>query len=165
MKLIETDLTCRLDSLPWTSFHTRFVFALGITWVLDAFEVVIVSAVLKPLAKILGFLPWQSSMRVSGFLIGAILGSLVFGYLADKYGRKKLFLISLLFYAGGTFLTGFAQSYEMALHFRIIAGAGVGGVFSAIQSAIYEFVPSRQTGKVVCTITAHWTLDRLMPSF
>ena len=83
MKLIETDLTCRLDSLPWTSFHTRFVFALGITWVLDALEVVIVSAVLKPMAKSLEFLPWQSSMMVSGFLIGAILGSLIFGYLAD----------------------------------------------------------------------------------
>ncbi|MEZ0336686.1 MAG: MFS transporter [Aquificaceae bacterium] len=164
MKLIETDLTCRLDSLPWTSFHTRFVFALGITWVLDAFEVVIVSAVLKPMAKSLEFLPWQSSMMVSGFLIGAILGSLIFGYLADKYGRKKLFLITLLLYAGGTFLTGFAQSFEMALLFRILAGAGLGGEFAAIQSAIDEFVPSRHRGKVDGTITALWNLGSLMAS-
>ncbi|MEJ5339455.1 MAG: MFS transporter [Aquificaceae bacterium] len=164
MKLINTDITCRLDSMPWTGFHTRFVFALGITWVLDAFEVVIVSAVLKPMAKSLQFTPQQSSMMVSGFLLGAILGSLIFGYLADRYGRKKLFLITLLLYAGGTFLTGFASSFEAALLFRITAGAGLGGEFAAIQSAIDEFVPSRHRGKVDGTITALWNLGSLMAS-
>ncbi len=164
MRFIETDITCRLDSLPWTSFHTRFVFALGITWVLDAFEVVIASAVLKPMAKSLQFTPQQSSMMVSGFLLGALLGSLLFGYLADRYGRKKLFLITLLLYAGGTFLTGFAQSFETALFFRILAGAGLGGEFAAIQSAMDEFVPSRHRGKVDGTITALWNLGSLMAS-
>ncbi|MCS6876264.1 MAG: MFS transporter [Aquificaceae bacterium] len=164
MKLIETDLTCRLDSIPWTSFHTRFVLALGITWVLDAFEVVIVSAVLKPMAKTLQFSQWQSSMMVSGFLIGAIIGSILFGYLADKHGRKKLFLITLLLYSGGTFLTGFATNFETALLFRVLAGAGLGGEFAAIQSAIDEFVPSRHRGKVDGTITALWNLGSIMAS-
>ncbi len=164
MKFINTDITCRLDSLPWTGFHTRFVFALGITWVLDAFEVVIVSAVLKPMAKSLEFTPQQSSMMVSGFLLGAILGSLLFGYLADRYGRKRLFLLTLLLYAGGTFLTGFAQNFEMALFFRVLAGAGLGGEFAAIQSAVDEFVPSRHRGKVDGTITALWNLGSLMAS-
>ncbi len=164
MRFIQTDITCRLDSLPWTSFHTRFVLALGITWVLDAFEVVIVSAVLKPMAKSLNFSPEQSSLMVSGFLLGAIIGSLVFGYLADKHGRKKLFLITLLLYSGGTFLTGFASSFEMALFFRLLAGAGLGGEFAAIQSAIDEFVPSRHRGKVDGTITALWNLGSLLAS-
>jgi fucose permease len=96
MRFINTDLTCRLDALPWTGFHTRFVLALGITWVLDAFEVVIVGAVLKPMAEALQFTTQQASLMVSGFLIGAILGSLIFGYLADKFGRKKLFILTLL---------------------------------------------------------------------
>ncbi|MFN3472247.1 MAG: MFS transporter, partial [Aquificaceae bacterium] len=145
-------------------FHTRFVLALGITWVLDAFEVVIVSAVLRPMAKSLDFSPWQSSMMVSGFLFGAILGSFIFGYLADRYGRKKLFLLTLLLYSGGTFLTGFAHSFEMALLFRVLSGAGLGGEFAAIQSAIDEFVPSRHRGKVDGTITALWNLGSLMAS-
>ncbi|MDW8294606.1 MAG: MFS transporter [Aquificaceae bacterium] len=164
MKLIETDITCRLDGLGWSGFHTRFVLALGITWVLDAFEVVIVSAVLKPMAKSLNFTPQQSSLMVSGFLLGAIIGSLLFGYLADKYGRKKLFLLTLLLYSGGTFLTGFANSFESALLFRVLAGAGLGGEFAAIQSAIDEFVPSRHRGKVDGTITALWNLGSLMAS-
>ncbi len=164
MKFLQTDITCRLDALPWTSFHTRFVLALGITWVLDAFEVVIVSAVLKPMANTLGFSPWQASMMVSGFLLGAIVGSLVFGYLADKYGRKKLFLLTLLLYSGGTFLTGFAQNFETALLFRVLAGAGLGGEFAAIQSAVDEFVPARHRGKVDGTITALWNLGSFMAS-
>ncbi|WP_448588239.1 MFS transporter [Thermocrinis sp.] len=164
MRLIKTDLTCRLDSLPWTGFHTRFVSALGITWVLDAFEVVIVSAVLKPMAKQLDLSPQQASLLVSGFLIGAIIGSLIFGYLADKFGRKKLFIITLLLYSGGTFFTGFANSFEFALLCRMVAGAGLGGEFAAIQSAIDEFVPARHRGKVDGTITALWNLGSIMAS-
>jgi MFS family permease len=164
MRFINTDLTCRLDALPWTGFHTRFVLALGITWVLDAFEVVIVSAVLKPMAETLQFTTQQASLMVSGFLIGAILGSLIFGYLADRFGRKKLFILTLFLYAGGTFLTGFANSFESALFFRILAGAGLGGEFVAIQSAIDEFVPARHRGKVDGTITALWNLGSIMAS-
>jgi MFS family permease len=115
--------------------------------VLDAFEVVIVSAVLKPMSLYLGFTPWQSSLMVSGFLLGAILGSLIFGCLVDRYGRKKIFLITLLLYSFGTSLTGFANSFESAFFFRVLAGAGIGGEFSAIHSAIKEFIPSRHRGK------------------
>jgi hypothetical protein len=60
MRFISTDITCRLDSLPWCRFHTMFVLALGITWVLDAFEVVIVSAVLKPMSRALSLTPSES---------------------------------------------------------------------------------------------------------
>ncbi|SNZ14311.1 MFS transporter [Hydrogenobacter hydrogenophilus] len=164
MRFINTDLTCRLDSLPWCRFHTVFVLALGITWVLDAFEIVIVSAVLKPMSLSLGFAPWQSSLMVSGFLLGAILGSLLFGYLADRYGRKKIFLITLLLYSLGTFLTGFANSFETAFFFRVLAGAGIGGEFSAIHSAVDEFIPSRHRGKVDGIISSLWNLGSIMAS-
>lgn len=161
---METDLTARLDSLPWTHFHTKFVLALGITWVLDAFEVVIVSAVLKPMAKSLGLTPSQSSLMTSAFLFGAIFGSLLFGYLADKFGRKSLFLITLLLYSGGTFLTGLSWNFESAFFFRFISGAGLGGEFAAIQSAIDEFIPARHRGKVDGTITALWNLGSTLAS-
>ncbi len=164
MRFIDTDLTCRLDSLPWCRFHTVFVLALGITWVLDAFEVVIVSAVLKPMSLSLGFASWQSSLMVSGFLLGAIFGSLLFGYLADRYGRKKIFLITLLLYSLGTFLTGFANSFESAFFFRVLAGAGIGGEFSAIHSAVDEFIPSRHRGKVDGIISSLWNLGSIMAS-
>ncbi len=164
MKLLQTDITCRLDSLPWSRFHTTFSIALGITWVLDAFEIVIVSAILRPMSISLSFTPEQGSLMVSGFLFGALLGSFLFGYLADKYGRKRLFILTLLLYSLGTFFTGFSNSFELAFFLRVVAGAGIGGEFAAIHSAIDEFIPSRHRGKVDGLISALWNLGSVLAS-
>lgn len=161
---IKTDITYRLDHMPWTGFHTKFVLALGITWILDAFEVVLVSVVLKSMAKSLDISVVQSSWLVSSFLVGALVGALIFGYLADKYGRKKMFFITLLLYSLGTFLTGFANNFEIAVFFRFLTGMGLGGEFSAIHSAIDEFVPPRYRGRVDGFITSSWNLGSIMAS-
>ncbi len=165
MKFIETDIPSRLDSLPWTRKHTLFLITLGITWILDAFEVVIVGNVLKAMSSSLELNRLQSSMMVSGFLIGAIIGSFLFGYLADRYGRKKVFIITLLLYSGGTFLTGLAFDFYSAFLLRIVAGMGIGGEFAAIHSAIDEFIPSRHRGKVDGFIVASWNAGSLLASF
>ncbi len=164
MRFIETDITCRLDSLPWSGFHTRFLLALGITWVLDAFEVVIVGTVLGSMTRSLGLTPLEGSLVISGFLIGAICGSFLFGYLADRYGRKKVFIITLLLYSLGTFLTGFAWDFYSAFALRIVAGAGIGGEFAAIHSAIDEFIPARHRGKVDGLVVASWNIGSILAS-
>ncbi|NPA41298.1 MAG: MFS transporter [Aquificae bacterium] len=164
MRLIETDITCRLDALPWSRFHTKFLLALGITWVLDAFEVVIVGNVLGSMTKSLNLSPFEGSLVISGFLIGAIGGSFLFGYLADRYGRKKVFLITLLLYSLGTFLTGFAWDFYSAFALRVIAGAGIGGEFAAIHSAIDEFIPARHRGKVDGLVVASWNIGSILAS-
>ena len=164
MRKVETDITVRLDSLPWTRFHTRFLIALGITWILDAFEVVIVGNVLGSMSGSLKLSPVQSSLLVSGFLIGAIAGSFIFGYLADRYGRKKIFLVTLLTYSLGTFFTGFSWDFYSAFALRVVAGAGIGGEFAAIHSAIDEFIPSRHRGKVDGLIVASWNVGSIMAS-
>jgi MFS family permease len=164
LKYIKTDITCRLDNLTWTPFHTKFVLALGITWILDAFEVVIVSVVLKSMAKSLNLSAFESSWLVSSFLIGAFVGAFIFGYLADKYGRKKIFFITLFLYSVGTFLTGFANTFEIAILFRFITGVGLGGEFSAIHSAIDEFIPSKYRGRVDGFITSSWNLGSILAS-
>ncbi|MCX7738777.1 MAG: MFS transporter [Hydrogenothermaceae bacterium] len=164
MKRIKTDITSRIDNLPWTPFHTKFVAALGITWVLDAFEVVIVSVVLKSMSKSLELSTFQSSWIVSSFLVGALIGALLFGYLADKYGRKKIFFITLLLYSLGTFFTGFANSFEVVLLFRFLTGMGLGGEFSAIHSAIDEFIPSKYRGRVDGLVTSSWNLGSVLAS-
>ena len=165
MKFIETDIPARLDSLPWTRKHTLFLVTLGITWILDAFEIVIVGNVLKAMAVSLDLNRIQSSLMVSGFLVGAILGSFLFGYLADRYGRKKVFIVTLLLYSGGTFLTGLAFDFYSAFLLRIVAGMGIGGEFAAIHSAIDEFIPSRHRGKVDGFIVASWNAGSLLASF
>ncbi len=164
MRSVETDIPARLDSLPWSRFHTRFLIALGVTWILDAFEVVIVGNVLGSMTKSLNLSPLQGSLVISGFLVGAIIGSFLFGYLADRYGRKKVFLLTLLLYSLGTFLTGFAWDFYSAFLLRVIAGAGIGGEFAAIHSAIDEFVPARHRGKVDGFIVASWNVGSILAS-
>jgi MFS family permease len=165
MRYIKTDIPKRLDELPWSRFHTTFLLALGITWVLDAFEIVIVGNVLSLMSESLGLSELQSSLMVSGFLIGAIIGSLIFGYLSDRFGRKKIFIVTLLLYSLGTFMTGFAWDFYSAFVLRLIAGAGIGGEFAAIHSAIDEFVPARHRGKVDGFIVASWNIGSLLASF
>ncbi|RLJ71190.1 putative MFS family arabinose efflux permease [Hydrogenivirga caldilitoris] len=164
MRLIETDITCRLDALPWSWFHTKFLLALGITWVLDAFEVVIVGNVLGSMTESLNLNPFQASLVISGFLAGAIIGSFLFGYLADRFGRKRVFLITLFLYSFGTFLTGFAWDFYSAFFLRVLAGAGIGGEFAAIHSAIDEFIPARHRGKVDGFVVASWNIGSLLAS-
>ncbi len=164
MRYVETDIPSRLDTIPWSGFHTRFLFALGIVWVLDAFEVVIVGNVLKSMIDDLGLSNLQASLVVSGFLLGAIAGSFLFGYLADRLGRKRVFIITLLLYSLGTFLTGFAWDFWSVFVLRLLAGAGIGGEFAAIHSAIEEFVPARHRGKVDGFVVASWNLGSILAS-
>ncbi len=101
---------------------------------LDAFEVVIVGNVLGNMTSSLSLSPFEGSLVISGFLIGAVGGSFLFSYLADKYGGKKVFLITLLMYSLGTFLMGFAWDFYSTFFLRIVAGASIGGEFAAIHA-------------------------------
>src|SRR3989337_3252319 len=95
-KEIKSDVGPRLDRLPWSGWHTKVVFALGFAWLLDSLEASIIGSVLGILKKLWQFTPLQGSLTVSVWLIGIMVGAVVFGYLADKYGRKPMFIITLV---------------------------------------------------------------------
>lgn len=156
---ITTQIPARLDRLPWSRFHWRVVIALGVTWILDGLEVTIkgsISAVLRE----------PGSLNLSGvdigsiasfYLTGAVLGALVFGRLTDSYGRKKLFFITLGVYLGGALLTAFAWNFWSFAAFRFITGAGIGGEYAAINSAIDELIPARMRGRIDLIINgSYW---------
>ena len=105
--IIETDVPARLDRLPWTRFHTLVVVALGITWVLDGLEVTIAGSIAGALedSPVLRFTPRQVGFAASCYLIGGVSGALLFGYLTDRLGRRKLFFITLILYLSATAAT------------------------------------------------------------
>ncbi|HEX2151673.1 MAG TPA: MFS transporter [Stellaceae bacterium] len=147
--IIETDVPARLDRLPWLRFHTLVAVALGITWVLDGLEVTIAGSIAVALKEspVLQFTEAEIGLTSSAYLAGAVIGALLFGYLTDRFGRRKLFFITLGVYLTATAATAFAWDLWSFALFRALTGAGIGGEYAAINSAIQELIPARYRGR------------------
>ena len=159
-KPIKTLIPARLDRLPWTRFHTWIVLALGVTWILDGLEVTLKGAISGVLQEP-GTLHLTSSeigLIASAYLAGAVLGSLVFGYLTDRYGRRLFFFVTLVTYLIGGLLTAFSWDLWSFIVFRFITGAGIGGEYAAINSAIDEMIPARVRGRIDIYINGSYWL-------
>ncbi len=157
---ILTDVPQRLDRLPWSAFHRLVVVALGVTWILDGLEVTLAGSVAAALqtSPRLHLSAEQVGLTGSAYLIGAVLGSLFFGHLTDRLGRKKLFSVTLGVYLVATAATAFSWNFESFLFFRFLTGAGIGGEYSAINSAIQELIPARLRGRTDLAINGSFWL-------
>ena len=146
--IVETDIPARLDRLPWGRFHTLVVAALGITWILDGLEVTLAGAVSGALKESYGLRLTNSEigLAASAYLTGAVLGAIFFGWLTDRLGRKKLFFITLAVYLAATAATACSWNFWSFALFRFFTGTGIGGEYTAINSAIQELVPARVRG-------------------
>jgi MFS family permease len=148
---ITTDIPARLDRLPWSRWHWLVVIGLGTVWILDGLEVTIVGSMSDALANPdtgLGMSSFDVGMAGALYVAGACIGALFFGQLTDKFGRKKLFLITLALYTVATVLTAFSMSPTWYFACRFLTGAGIGGEYAAINSAIDELIPAKYRGRV-----------------
>src|ERR1019366_5906949 len=130
--IIETDIPARLDQLPWNSFHTLVVIALGVTWILDGLEVTLAGALSGTLKEsaTLGLSNSEIGRAGSAYLIGAGGGALLFGWLTDRLGRKKLFFITIAVYVAATAATALSWDFWSFAIFRFLTGAGIGGEYT-----------------------------------
>ena len=158
--IIETDIPARLDRLPWTRFHTLVVVALGVTWILDGLEVTVAGSIAGALQEspLLQFSAAEVGGVGSAYLAGAVLGALLFGYLTDRFGRRKLFFITLGLYLTATAATAGSWDFASFALFRFLTGAGIGGEYAAINSAIQELVPARFRGRTDLAINGSFWL-------
>lgn len=148
---ITTDIPARMDRLPWARWHWLVVIGLGTVWILDGLEVTIVGAMseaLKPEGTGLGLSSSDIGLAGAIYVAGACLGALFFGQLTDRFGRKKLFLLTLGVYTAATVLTAFAPTALWYFIARFLTGAGIGGEYAAINSAIDELIPAKYRGRV-----------------
>ncbi|MCP3803993.1 MFS transporter [Allokutzneria sp. A3M-2-11 16] len=158
---VKTDVPARMDRLPWAKWHWTVVLGLGTVWVLDGLEVTIVGALGERLTDPesgLHLTEAEVGIAASFYVLGAVLGSLFFGYLTDRLGRKRLFLLTLALYLVATVLTAFSFSAWWFFLMRFLTGAGVGGEYAAINSAIDELVPARVRGRVDLIVNGSYWL-------
>ncbi|WP_055588099.1 MFS transporter [Peterkaempfera griseoplana] len=150
--VIRTKVPARLDRLPWSPWHWRIVIGLGTVWILDGLEVTIVGNIAGRLSEPGSGLA-ISAAQVTGlaaalYVAGACAGALFFGWLTDRYGRKKLFMLTLCVYLAATALTAVSWTAWFFFLCRFATGFGIGGEYAAINSAIDELIPSRHRGRI-----------------
>ena len=152
--------------MPWSRWHTTIVVGLGITWILDGLEVTVVGSVGARLEdrSTLGLSAEQIGFAATVYLIGAVLGSLVFGYLTDRFGRRKLFIVTLGWYVVATLLTASSWNVWSFLAFRFLTGFGIGGEYAAINSTIDELIPAARRGVVDLAINGTYWLGAILGS-
>ena len=149
MTTITTDIPARLDRLRWSRFHTLVVAALGITWILDGLEVTLAGAVASALksSPSLHLSNADVGFAASAYLAGAVSGALLFGWLTDRVGRRRLFFVTLFLYIAATAATALSWDLASFAFFRFLTGAGIGGEYTAINSTIQELTPARLRGR------------------
>jgi MFS family permease len=160
-RIIETKIPARLDRLPWARWHWMVLIGLGTVWILDGLEVTIVgtiSARLTEKGSGISITEGQIGQAAAVYVAGACVGALFFGWLADRLGRKKLFLITLAVYLVATVATAFSGSFLVFAICRFFTGAGIGGEYAAINSAIDELIPARVRGTVDLIINGSFWL-------
>jgi MFS family permease len=150
-RTIRTNVPARLDRLPWSRFHWRIVIGLGTVWILDGLQVTIVGAIAPRMTEAGSGIDLSTAdIGLAGalYVAGACLGALFFGHLTDRYGRKKLFMLTLGLYILASVATAFAFAPWYFFLFRFLTGFGIGGEYSAINTAIDELIPARNRGQV-----------------
>jgi MFS family permease len=149
----------RLDRLPWSNWHWLIVVSLGATWILDGLEVTLAGSLGAILTRheTLGLTDGEVGASATCYLSGAVIGALLFGYGTDRFGRKKLFFITVAVYLLGTALSALSWNFASYAFFRALTGAGIGGEYAAINSAIDELIPARVRGRVDLMINgSYW---------
>jgi MFS family permease len=160
LRTVETSIPARMDRLPWSRWHWLVVVGLGTVWILDGLQVTIVGSIAGRLTEHgsgIKLTAAEIGLAGSMYIVGACLGALYFGWLADRIGRKKLFMITLVVFLAGSVATAFSFSVWWFILCRAVTGAGIGGEYSAINSAVDELIPARVRGTVDLIINgSYW---------
>jgi MFS family permease len=150
----------RMDRLPWARFHWMVVVGLGVSWILDGLEIQLVST--AGFQKSLGMSSFEVGLAGTVYLIGQVVGALTFGRLTDRLGRKRLFIITLAIYLVGSGVAGLAWAPWFLYIWRFVAGLGIGGEYTAINSAIDELIPAKYRGRVDIAVNGTYWAGALL---
>ncbi len=146
----------RLDRLPLGRFHRRLVVSSGLGWAFDAMDVGLISFAIVAIARDWGLSADQRGWVVTSGFAGMFLGALLSGVLADRFGRKALFQVTLVVYALATGLSALAWGLGSLLIFRFLVGLGVGGELPVASTLVSELSPARHRGRLIVILESFW---------
>ena len=155
-------IAARLERLPVSRLHYRLLFIHGFGWLFDAMDVGIISFVLAALAKDWNLRPDKIGLIASAGLAGMFVGAAISGVVADRWGRKAVFQITLLVFSLATFLCALAWNVPSMLVFRFFVGVGLGGELPVVSSLLSEFIPGRYRGRFIVLLESFWAFGWLL---
>ena len=155
-------ITDRLGNLPLGSFHYRLLLLMGSGIAFEALDTGLIAFVLAKMIGAWNLSPAQIGFISSAGLLGMAVGAILSGTLADRIGRKKIFVATLSIYAIGTGLCGLAWNYESLLAFRFLVGAGVGGQPPVANALMSEYAPVKHRGKMLVLQNSSWAVGWLL---
>ncbi|MCJ8014282.1 MFS transporter [Paenibacillus sp. KQZ6P-2] len=134
----------------------KLLFSAGFSWLFDAMDVGIISFIVTALA-----LDWKLSPQEVGILtsmnsLGMVFGAAAAGYLADRFGRKKVLLWTLLIFSVASGLSALASSFWVLCLLRFITGIGLGGELPVASTLVSESMPASQRGRAVVLLESFW---------
>lgn len=152
----------RLDRLPFTHKHSRMLIGSSIGWALDAMDVGLISFVMVALTVQWGLSPTETSLLGSVGFLGMAIGASVGGILADKFGRRQVFAITLLIYGIATGASALVSSLLALMIFRFVVGLGLGAELPVASTLVSEFSPHKIRGRVVVILEGFWAIGWIL---
>ena len=136
----------------------RALVAASFGWMLDAFDVMLFSLVLASVIKELGLTKQQAGLLGSVTLLGGAAGGLMFGYIADRFGRTRALMASVLVYSVFTAACGLATSLAQFAIFRVLLGLGMGGEWASGAALVSESWPAKLRGRALGFMQSSWAI-------
>ena len=152
----------RLDRVPLNPFHWRLLVISGLGWMFDAMDVLMLGFLLGPIASEFKLDPGQRGSIASATFVGMFLGAAVAGRLADRYGRRGVFTVTLVIFSIGSALSALAPTYETLIAARIIAGLGLGGELPVAATLVSELSPRSQRGRMIVLLESFWAYGTIL---
>jgi MFS family permease len=141
-----------------TAAQRRVVIAAALGWMLDAFDVMLYSIVLATLMRTFGMSRTTAGMLNALTLIASAVGGLVFGVLADRFGRRRMLSMSILVYSVFTFACGLSTSIFALAVCRFLLGLGMGGEWNTGAALVAETWPSALRGRALSIVQSSWAV-------
>ncbi|WP_431805278.1 MFS transporter [Microbacterium sp. bgisy203] len=154
----DTSVAARLDALPFTRAHLKVLTGSGIGWALDAMDVGLVSFILAALTAEWALKPEQASWIASAGFVGMAVGASLGGLLADRFGRRSVFAVTLLIYGLATGASALVGGLVALIVLRLLVGLGLGAELPVASTYVSEFAPARMRGRLIVILEAFWAV-------
>jgi putative MFS transporter len=151
----------RLDRVPLNPFHWKLLVTSGLGWLFDAMDVLLIGFLVAPITKEFALAPAQVGLVASAGFVGMFLGAAISGRLADRYGRRLIFQVTLVVFSVGAVLSALAPTFETLLAARVVAGLGLGGELPVVATLVSEFSPRAQRGRMIVLLESFWAYGTL----